>query len=101
MKIPENIEAHNQEQFEQINALFTQAFPIQAVVIFNNYGFRDQALERIVEEIPQLSHVALDLGGTQVNSLKEVIEEKLEDMIEAGDPESHLIHVVKSRNQFF
>ena len=101
MNFPENIDEHNEEQLSQIVSVFSESLPQKAIIIFNDYSFRDQSLERIVEELPTFSHIALDLGEVQVNEVSSVMEEKLSDIISDPHPENYLVHIINLETSLF
>lgn len=61
---------------------------------FNDYILRDSMLEAFVAELGEYSHIALDLGEVQVESLGETAADQLANIIEDGGAEDTIIHVV-------
>ena len=67
---------------------------------FNDYTLRDSMLEAFVVELGEYSHIALDLGEVQVESLGETAADKLANIIEDGGAADTIIHVMNFESSF-
>jgi tetratricopeptide (TPR) repeat protein len=95
MQIPEDITAHNEARFAELDTSLNQEKAQTIIAVVDQRAARTQILEAAISVNPALQPVLLDLSKTKVESLIQSIDEKIPpELLEAED----LFAVVHSVN---
>ncbi|MEL6591569.1 MAG: hypothetical protein AAFQ68_15875 [Bacteroidota bacterium] len=92
MEKPADLLAHNESQFEALIELLQEGKAIQAIAVSDDNLIRDELLDSAINHT-NLQPILLDLSKTQVQSLREALEQKIPESILESNELSALIHI--------
>ena len=100
MKIPieipavEAIAEHNEAAFEALLPILSSHDPQFVVIRFDNREFRDEVIENLIGNVPELQHVVLDLSKTKVESFAETLKDKMPPALAEAKEVANIIHTI-------